>query len=114
MRLAIVLVAACASAAAPVGAPSNRQVEHPAADQRLAPLITAELSRGCPLPHPITITIDGAARATVVARCKEAPVPSPSGVIVTDSSVPTFTGPAFAIPGGRHELGARDVAFEAW
>jgi len=108
MRLAI-LLAACASQA-PVAGPSNHQTGPRAHGQLLAPLVSAEIRQACTLPHAIAITIDGTPRATVEIRCKEEPVPQgPNQVIVTDSSVPSFTGPAFEVPRGHHVLGARDA-----
>jgi hypothetical protein len=108
MRLAI-LLAACASQP-PVAGPSNHQIAPRAHGQLLAPRVSAEIRQACTLPHAIAITIDGVPRATVKIRCKEVPAPQgPNQVIVTDSSVPSFTGPAFEVPPGHHLLGARDA-----
>jgi hypothetical protein len=108
MRLAILVLAGCATARPePV---SNRQTAPHEAPQHLGTLVVAELTNGCPLPHPIAILVDDVVRATVEARCKPPQVPNANGVIiVTSDDEPETTGPAIEVAPGHHVLVVRDA-----
>jgi hypothetical protein len=100
---ALPVLLACGPAVRPPADPA------PAAMQRLATLAVSELGEGCPAPHRVRIALDGVEVATVDAGCRPAPV-ARGGVLVSDTSSPTFDGPAFAVAAGRHTLTARDAS----
>jgi hypothetical protein len=96
-------LAACAPAA--THAPVTNTAAPDGAPQILRPLVIDEYSPCA--PHRVTITVDGAAVATVDVTCPPPPVPR-GGVIVESSEARTFDGPPIALAPGEHVVGARD------
>jgi hypothetical protein len=105
VRFAFVLVAACA--APPAAVPSNHAAAGSALRQHFEVMAVEEYAT-CTAPHHVTISVDGAVRATVVVPCAVPPVPH-NGIVVTDSSPRVTNGVPFDVPPGRHRIGVRDL-----
>jgi hypothetical protein len=78
------------------------------APQHLETFVVADFEKGCPLAHRITVALDGAEVAAIDAGCKPEPV-AHDGVIITDTTSPTFSGPAFDVAAGHHRIVAYDT-----
>jgi hypothetical protein len=59
-------------------------------------------------PHRVTITVDGAAVATVAVTCPPPSPPTPGVVVVVSDVARKFEGPPVALAPGSHVIGARD------
>jgi len=108
----VLALSACGGDVARPGAPpSNRDHEAPSpALQHLGTFVVASFGKTCPMIHHITIMIDGVERVAIDANCKPVPVPGPNGVVVIDTSSPTFDGLPVELAPGPHVISTHDAA----
>ncbi|HEY1814691.1 MAG TPA: hypothetical protein VGG74_20220 [Kofleriaceae bacterium] len=98
-------IAACAAPTATNQPLANRSTS-PAAPQILRTLVVDE-AQTCS-PYRVTITVDGAAVATVAVTCPPPPPPTPGVVVVVSDIARKFDGPPITFTPGTHIIGARD------